>query len=377
MGDRMRVVAVADPDREGAAARLSAVGLSANVYAVPEGLIASEREIDGFIISSPDDCHLENFRAVAALGKPVLLEKPVEGNEGNFEAFVPELLAYKAPVLVGHCMRHAPILKKAKRLIDRGEVGRVASMRFVQNCAYGDVFFRSSWARRREVIGSLFLQKASHDFDIMHMLNDESYAESVFAFSKRFYFGGDEPNDLSCPDCSKQAACPESLLNLRSMILGAPASEVLRTGRDRCVWAQEADIGDDEMCMIEFENGVHGSYIQTFYTPPNWSGRVYTVVGCEGIMNIDLGNDGRKDGGRITVVSRHGTRDDRSVYEFGYLNRIHYAGDEYLVRNFLNVIEGVEEPLSTIQGAVAAERLGLAAMRSVQSRKLEPVNLSS
>jgi len=93
-------------------------------------------------------------------------------------------------------MRHAPIFKKARELIEHGAIGKVTSMCFVQNCHYGDVFFRC-WHRRSEVITSLYLKKASHDFDIMHMLNGDNYAESVFAFPKRYKFGGDKPNDLS------------------------------------------------------------------------------------------------------------------------------------------------------------------------------------
>ena len=80
---------------------------------------------------------------------------------------------YKAPILVGHCMRHAPIFKKARELIEHGAIGKVTSMCFVQNCHYGDVFFRC-WHRRSEVITSLYLKKASHDFDIMHMLNGDN-----------------------------------------------------------------------------------------------------------------------------------------------------------------------------------------------------------
>lgn len=367
LGDKIQVAAVVDPDVQGATARLKTLGIAASVYAAPEQMLAETKDIDGFIITSPDNCHLESFRSVAHLNKPVLIEKPLEGDADNFRALAPELLACKAPILVGHCMRHAPILKKAKELIDQGCIGKVTSMRFVQNCHYGDCFFRG-WHRRSEVITSLYLEKASHDFDIMHMMNGDNYAKSVFAFSRRYKFGGDKPNDLTCPECPEQLTCPESLLNQQATINGDAVTQE-RVGRNKCVWAREADIGDDEMCMIEFSNGVQGSYIQTFYTPANYKGRVYTVIGRDGVMDIDVGHYH----GSISVNQRYGTKGDSMHYDFDYLGRNHYNGDTYLVRNFLGIMQGIEQPFTTAEAAIAAENTGLAAVRSVKNRTLEQI----
>lgn len=51
----------------------------------------------------------------------------------------------------------------------------------------------------------------------------------------------------------------------------------------------------------------------------------------------------------------------------------HYNGDTYIVRNFLGMMQGTEEPFTTIEGAIAAEYTGLASVSSVKSRRLEPV----
>jgi predicted dehydrogenase len=367
LGDMVKVTAVADPDVKNAKSRLESLNIRASVYVSPEEMIAVEKDIDGIIITTPDDCHLESFRAVAHLNIPILMEKPLEGNVENFHQLKTELLAYKAPILVGHCMRHAPILKKARELIDQGVIGKITSMRFVQNCHYGDVFFRC-WHRCSEAITSLYVEKASHDFDIMHMMNGDNYASSIFAFSKRYKFGGDKPNDLTCPECSEQLTCPESVLNQQATISGDAVTREL-IGRDKCVWAKEGDIGDDEMCVVEFSNGVQGTYIQTFYTPTNYKGRVYTVIGKDGVIDIDVGHYQ----GRISVHQRYGTRKDNMHYEFDYLGRNHYNGDTYLVRNFLGIMKGTEEPFTTVEAAIAAEKTGLAAVRSVKNRQLEPV----
>lgn len=364
---KIQLVAVVDPDMNGATERLKDLNISATVYSSPEKMITAEKCIDGIIICTPDNCHLESFNAIAHLNKPILIEKPLEGDVENFSKLTPELLAYKAPILVGHCMRHAPIFKKAKELLEQGIIGKVTSMRFVQNCHYGDVFFRG-WHRRSEAITSLYLEKASHDFDIMHMMNGDNYAKSVFAFSKRYKYGGDKPNDLICSKCPEEISCQESILNQNATIYGGEIIQE-RAGRDKCVWAQESDINDDEMCMIEFSNGVQGSYIQTFYTPANYKGRVYTVIGKDGVLDIDVGHHH----GRISVHQRYGTKEDSTCYEFDYLGRNHYNGDTYIVRNFLGIMQGTEEPFTTAEAAIAAENTGLAAVRSVKSRELAEI----
>lgn len=370
VNNKIEIVAVADPDAAGAKSRMLSAGLdNAEIYDTTEKLIAKENDLDGFIIASPDHCHLESFSAIEHLNKPVLLEKPLEGDADNFAVLAEKLKRYKAPILVGHCMRHAPILKKAKELIDSGDIGEVKSMRFVQNCHYGDVFYRG-WSRLRKNISSLFVEKATHDFDIMHMLNGDSYAKNVFAFSKLNKFGGDKPNDLRCSICPEEVNCPDSLLNLHVNIHGQKMTvEQSQSQKDQCVFAREIDVNDDEMCMIEFANGVQGSYIQTFYTPANYRSRIYTVVGTLGVMEIDM----RCFTGTIGLYPRYGSKGDQYLYKFDYLERNHYNGDTYLIRNFLGILNGVEEPFTNVEAAIMAEKLGLAAARSAETRILESV----
>ncbi len=370
LGEKIAITAVVDPDLPGVSGRLKRLNLQTDIYSTVQEMLSKQKHLDGLIISSPDNCHLESFQAVAHLDKPILFEKPLEGNRDKFYKLVDGFRQYQGQISVGHCMRHAPILRKAKELIDRGWIGRVTSMRFVQNCHYGDVFFRG-WHRRKESITSLFLEKATHDFDIMHMMNNNNFAESVFAFSKRYKYGGNKPDDLHCTDCPDEVECPESLLNLCRAVRGESGAQAEeRVGRDKCVWAKEIEIDDDQMCLIEFSNGVQGCYIQTFYTPANYRGRVYTIVGTEGVLDIDMG----EFHGQIKFFPGYGTKKDKMVYEFDYLGRNHYNGDFYLVRNFLGLMQGKEKPLTTIPEAIVAELTGLAAVKSVETRKLERID---
>jgi hypothetical protein len=86
-------------------------------------------------------------------------------------------------------------------------------------------------------------------------------------------------------------------------------------------------------------------------------------------MEIDVGHTK----GSIAIHQRYATNADSMHYKFDYLKRNHYNGDTYLVRNFLGVMQGIEKPFSTLESAIAAEKTGLAAVRSVKSRQLEAI----
>jgi predicted dehydrogenase len=367
LGDFFEPAAAADPDTAGAKERMKKIGLSLPVYSTPEEMIENSDHLDALFISTPEDCHLESFRAIAKTGLPLLMEKPLEGDLERFAILTREMREYDAPVMIGHCMRHAPILRRARQFIDEGWLGKITSMRFVQNCCYGEQMFRG-WRRRSDKVTSMYVEKSTHDFDIMHMMNGDAFATGVFAFSRQAKFGGDKPNDLKCKDCPEQLSCSESILNHNETVYGR---ELDLTGQDYCVYAQEADVGDDEMCMIEFANGVQGSYAQTFFTPLNYTGRIYTVVGTEGVMDINMGHGQ----GLLTVNQRSAAKSDQLRMTFDYLGHGHYLGDHHMLRNFYEMICGREEPFTTLEAAVAAEALGMAAVKSVKSKQFETVQI--
>lgn len=367
MGTFIEPAAAADPNVKSATKRMEKIGLSFPIYSTPEEMIEKCDHLDALFISSPNDCHLESFRAIAKTGLPLLMEKPIEGDLERFTILTHEMRGYGAPIMIGHCMRHAPILRRARRFIDEGWLGTVTSMRFVQNCCYGEQMFRG-WRRRSDKVTSMYVEKATHDFDIMHMMNGDAFATGVFALSRQAKFGGDKPNDLRCEDCPEQLSCGESILNINQTVYGR---ELDLGDATYCVYAQEADVCDEDMCMIEFANGVRGSYSQTFFTPLNYKGRVYTVVGTEGVLDIDLGHEH----GLLTVNQRSAAKTDQVRMIFDYLGRGHYFGDYHMLRNFHEMICGREAPRSTLEAAVAAEALGMAAVKSTQTKQFEAVEI--
>ena len=127
-----------------------------------------------------------------------------------------------------------------------------------------------------------------------------------------------------------------------------------------CSLAKCVDVPDDEIYLIKFENGIHGTYSQVFYSPRSFRHRVYTVCGTLGAMEIDLG----EYDGKILFTKRYSSNYDKEVLEFDYVKRNHYNGDGYMCRHFYEVITKNVEPLATVEQAFMAEALGYASILS-------------
>jgi predicted dehydrogenase len=82
-------------------------------------------DVDAVSITTPNDLHLEVIEAAAAAGKHILCEKPV--GKTPEETLQAAEAAERAGVLtfVGFNYRWAPLVQYTRRLIERGDLGRV------------------------------------------------------------------------------------------------------------------------------------------------------------------------------------------------------------------------------------------------------------
>ena len=85
------------------------------------------------------------------------------------------------------------------------------------------------------------------------------------AFGSLDFFGGDKPNDLTCPECDERETCTEAMSGGR---------------RVQCAFRQEVDVEDNQVMIMELEGGIKASYLQCHFTPDYH--RNYTFIGTEG-----------------------------------------------------------------------------------------------
>lgn len=361
-GGLVTVDGVVDPDDEKYRRNCEFIGNKPRRCAT----IAELREmpLDGIIVASPNHCHLENIQELQGLSTPLLLEKPLDANFDKICDVLRFSEEYPGPIIVDHVMRYAPIISQAKELVDSGAIGQICSVSFVQNCFYGNSMYHC-FRRTMAGSGGMFIEKATHDLDIMHYIVG-ARASRVAAVARRQAFGGNKPNDLHCRECDERFTCPESSNNTQYRYGNTDKMFEQGWANDMCVYAEEVDVPDNEVCMIEFDNGTFGTYTQCFFSPVSYTTREYEITGLEGILRLSLTIQGDHNKGRILHCRRFGTPEDSTVYEFDYRKRIHYNGGGAVARHFCQLMTGEAEPFTTVRQAFAAEVLGQAATLAAQ-----------
>jgi predicted dehydrogenase len=134
--------AVVDPDETTEAL---ATELGVPRYNDLEALLA-ERAIDGVILATPNHMHYSQAMSCIYAGVAILIEKPITHTVEQAMALVDAVNKVKARVIVGHHRMHSAIMKEAKAIIERGDIGDVVA---VQGSALfykpDDYFVAGAW----------------------------------------------------------------------------------------------------------------------------------------------------------------------------------------------------------------------------------------
>jgi predicted dehydrogenase len=144
--------------------------------------LLSQPEIEGVILTVPNEQHLPMAAAVARAKKHVYTEKPIASTlaEGlEIEALEKK---YGITVTVGHSARLMAGIRRIREAIDKDELGRVAFIEanFSNNRALELTPKTWRWYKDRAPGGPLS-QLAIHQFDVLHYLGGEVLEASAMA----------------------------------------------------------------------------------------------------------------------------------------------------------------------------------------------------
>lgn len=124
LGDRARVVAVADPDRAAAEARAATYGIPAT-FASVEDMLAST-ELDAVDIATPRETHRPLCRLAAHHGVDILCQKPLAPTLEEAEALV-AAVGERVRLMVHENWRFRPHYRQIHAWIGEDRIGRVRS----------------------------------------------------------------------------------------------------------------------------------------------------------------------------------------------------------------------------------------------------------
>ncbi|WP_246066809.1 Gfo/Idh/MocA family protein [Paenibacillus koleovorans] len=321
-------------------------------YDTFEDMHANEK-LDGIMIGTRCSLHTTMARKVLPTGIPLFLEKPVSTTMEDYLLLQESAASAKSEVVVSFPMRLSRIVKLAKEIIDSGKIGSVEHVAAQNYPEYGGVYFHN-WYRDEQETGGLFLQKATHDFDYINYLVGQKPV-SVVAMTSKQIFKGTKPAGLRCVDCAENQTCEESTVHLKG---------IRRETWAYCAFAEDTGNEDSGSALIRYENGMHVSYTQNFYSRKKSSFRGARFTGYKGTLELDF------HGSQIKVYMHHTPRVETYDIEMG---NDHFGGDTELVKNFVKVMKGEGRSVSTLEDGLLSALMCLKAKQSAETGMLQSI----
>jgi predicted dehydrogenase len=144
--------------------------------------LLSKREIEGVILTVPNEQHLPVAIEVAKAKKHVYTEKPIASTlEEGLEIAALEK-KYGITVTVGHSARLMAGLRQIRAAIEKGELGRVAFIEANFSNNRGLELTPKVWRWYKDKApGGPLSQLAIHQFDVLHYLGGEIVEASAMA----------------------------------------------------------------------------------------------------------------------------------------------------------------------------------------------------
>lgn len=302
-------------------------------------------DVDAIAVTSPDFTHEEYAVAALQSGKHVFCEKPLAITTEGCDNILRAWKRSGKRLMVGFNMRYMNMFRVMKEIADSGAIGEIKAVWVRHFVGHGGNFYYHDWHGTRANTTSLLLQKGSHDIDIIHWITGR-YTRRVSAFGSLDFFGGDRPNDLTCPECPDRDTCTEAQFN----------------SRVQCAFRSEIDVEDNNVMIMELEGGIKASYLQCHFTPDYH--RNYVFIGTEG--RLENSEPEMKVWVKTRRSSTYRELADRT-YQVKAATGSHGGADPVICEDFVHmVLDGVEPLATPLAGrmSVAAGCAGAESMRS-------------
>ncbi len=303
-------------------------------------------DIDAVAITTPDYCHEEHALAALEAGKHVFCEKPMAITIEGCDRILNAWQTSGVRLMIGFNMRYMNMFRVMKEIVDSGAIGEIKAVWVRHFVGRGSEFYYHDWHATRANGTSLLLQKGSHDIDMIHWITGR-YTKRTAAFGSLDFFGGDKPNDLTCPTCPERETCTEYVDSAR---------------RNQCAFRQEVDVEDNQVMIMELEGGIKASYLQCHFTPDYH--RNYTFIGTQGRV------ENSEPEMKVWVKTRRSNSDrdlaDRT-YDVKPSSGGHGGADPVICRDFVDMCLDGKEPVATPLAGRMSVAAGVCAAESIRN----------
>lgn len=349
--DKCRLVAIVDvrPEEE-LRAELEVCGATdARIYRDPVEMYEKER-LDGTIIGTRCSLHTKMALINARYGIPVLLEKPVSTTDEDLVALEGILDTMNEKTLISFPLRVAPLAVRAKEIIDTGILGKISQVQAINNVPYARGYYHG-WYRDENETGGLFLQKSTHDLDLIQFILGEPKPFMISATESKLIFKGDMPAGLKCKDCERRESCPESDINV------ATYGDRYAV-RDNCCFAVDTGNHDSASIIVQYEGGLHAVYSQNFVARKAAGRRGLRIIGYNATLEFEFNS-------KCIDIFYHNENKTEHIDMTDLCQHSHGGGDRRMVDAYVKMLGGERSPAPLSYGILSA-KLCLAAKKSAR-----------
>ena len=382
--DKIRIVAVADPDPAKRTAAREAFGLAEeSCYESMEALLEAPRLGDVAVIATQDRQHVRHAVPAMEKGYHLLLEKPVSPDLQECLSLRGAAHRYQRIVAVAHVLRYTQIFSTVKQLLDANAIGRLIHMDLIENVAYwhfAHSYVRGNWRRAGEA-SPMILAKSCHDLDLLRWLAGDTCISLSSVGGLSVFFAQNAPKGAArrCTECRVRGDCPYNAVQIYmdnektgilhgntewpcSVLVNNPTEEklydALRTGPyGRCVYRCDNDVVDHQVVSMRFAGGATATFTMSAFTAKCY--RSIKVMGTMGEIEGDMDANVlylRKFGQPEQVLDL-GTIPDRFAG--------HGGGDALMMDYVCELIAaGGAEGLTSVDASVESHVMALAAEHS-------------
>ena len=246
-------------------------------------------EIEAVLIATPNYTHKDIAIASLELGKNVLVEKPMATNAKDCQKMIDAQMKSGKVLQIGLEYRHAPIYRKMKQLLNKGEIGN-PKMLWCKEFRGPFLKKTEDWILQKEKSGGSLVEKDCHHFDLFNW-----YVESKPV--RVTGFGGNE------------------------------------------VIYQKRDVLDNAWVIVEYENGARACLGLSFFSP----------YGNDLEVGV-IGNKGKMESYQTPMEITIWKRDKplKKVFPVYISPKIkeksHNGAVYYEWKHFLKAVKGMEKP---------------------------------
>ena len=286
----------------------------------------------------------------AEYGIPVLLEKPVSTTDEDLASLEGILDTMDEKTLISFPLRVAPLAVRAKEIIDTGILGKISQVQGINNVPYARGYYHK-WYRDDEETGGLFLQKSTHDLDLIQFILNEPKPVMISATETKNIFLGNMPAGLKCKDCQKRGSCPESDINV------ATYGDRYEIG-EYCSFAVDTGNHDSASIMVQYADGMHAVYSQNFVARKAAGRRGLRIIGYNATLEFEFNS-------KCIDIFYHNENKNEHIDMTEECKHSHGGGDLKMIDSYVKMLGGAKSPAPLSYGILSA-KLCLAARKSAK-----------